>query len=131
MQRSCLSYSSKSSNHTIRYAENGKFKKDARSAGPIQYGATKRLVPLEMNHFSLRGGHFNALLKEIATILVTCPKRCPLMNGPFALSMKGSLRKILQSWGSRLTWIDQRQHAAHIVDGIDSYLYNSSFFSVL
>jgi len=35
IQRSCLSYSSKSSDHFIRKAENDKFRKDARSTKPI------------------------------------------------------------------------------------------------
>ena len=47
----------------------------------------------------------------------------------FALSMKGALRKILQSWGSRLTWVAQRQHAAQIVVGINSFHCSSSFLS--
>jgi hypothetical protein len=47
--------------------------KDARSAGPIHNSSTKRLVPMAMNHMGLRGGHFNASLKELATTLVTRP----------------------------------------------------------
>ena len=79
----------------IRKAENDKSRKDARSAGPIQYNATKRFIPLAMNHVGLRGGHFNAALKEFASLLVMRPSGCPLMKGPFALSLNGALRKIM------------------------------------
>jgi hypothetical protein len=59
------------------------------------YTITKRFVLLAMKHFGLREGHFNALLKEFATLLVTRPKGGPLASGLFALSMNGSLRKIV------------------------------------
>jgi len=35
LQKSCLTHTSKSSDYVIRKAENEKYKKDARSAGPI------------------------------------------------------------------------------------------------
>ena len=127
MQRSCLTNSSKSSDFAIRKAENEKFRKDARSAGPIQNCPTKRFIPLAMNHFGLMGGHFNAALKEFASQLVLRPSGCPLMKGPFALSMNGALRKILESWGSRLTWTVQRQHAAQIISGMESFHAAASF----
>ena len=72
--------------------------------GPIKYNSTKRFIPLAMNHFGLRGGHFNAVLKKFASLLVTRPNGCSLMKGAFTLSMNGALRKVLRSWGSRLTW---------------------------
>jgi hypothetical protein len=131
VQRSCLSNSSKSSDHAIRKVENETFRKDATSTGPIKFIATKRFLPLAMNHFGLQGGHFNALLKEFATLLVMRPKGCSLTSGPFALSMNGALRKILQSWGSKLAWITQRQHAAQIVSNMEIFFYISSFLSML
>ena len=103
MQRSCLTQSSKSSDHAIRKAENEKFRKDARSIVPIQFSPTNRFIPLAMDHFVLRGGHFNAALKEFVSLLVLRPSGCSLMIGPFALSLNGALWKILKSWGSRLT----------------------------
>jgi hypothetical protein len=127
MQRSCLINSSKSPDFAIRKAENEKFRKDARSAGPIHNCPTKRFIPLAMNHFGLRGGHFNAVLKEFASQLVLRPSGCPLMKGPFALSMNGALKKIMDSWGSRLTWIVQRHHAAQIIAGMDSFHSSASF----
>jgi hypothetical protein len=103
LQKSFLFPSSKSSDYVIRYAENKKFMVDLRSVGPIQNSATRRLIPLAQNHLGLRGGHFQAALKEFATFLVTKPTGCGLMQGPFALSLNGALRKILNTWGSRLT----------------------------
>ena len=38
-----------------------------------------------------------------------------LLKGPFALSVNGALHKILNTWGSRLTWTAQREHASQIV----------------
>jgi hypothetical protein len=80
-----------------------------------------------MNHFGFRGGHFNASLKEFASLLVLRPSGCPLMKVPFALSMNGVLRKILDSWGSRLTWTVQRQHAAQLISGMEAFHASASF----
>ena len=77
MQRSCLTQSSKSSDHAIRKDENEKFKKDARSVGPIQLSSTKSFNPLAINHFGLRGGHFNAALKEFAFFWFCVPVAAP------------------------------------------------------
>ena len=79
------------------------------------------MVPLALNHLGLRGGHFQAVLKEFATILVTRPGGCTLLQGPFALSINGALLKILNTWGSRLTWTAQREHAAQIVGSMDAF----------
>ena len=49
------------------------------------------------------------------------------MQGPFALSLNGSLRKILNTWGSRLTWTSQREHAAQIVGGMDAFFTTSAY----
>ncbi len=53
------------------------------------------------------------------------------MRGPVALSMNGALGKILHSWGSSLTWTSQRQHAAHIVNGMESFMTGASFLQSL
>jgi len=129
MQRSCLLHSSKSFDFAIRKTENEKFNKDARSVGPIQNCPIKRFLPLAMNHFGLRGGHFNAALKEFASQLVLRPSGCPLMKGPFALSVNGALRKILEHWGSRLTWTVQRQHVAQLISGMEAFHSSASFLS--
>jgi len=87
LQRSGLSQSSKLSDHAIKKAENEKFRKDAKSTGLIQLSATKRIIPLAMNRFSLRGGHFNATLKEFAS---------PSPSSQRLLPHEGSLRLLLE-----------------------------------
>jgi hypothetical protein len=73
LKQSCLLQATKGSDYAIRRAESVKFRADARSTGPIQSSSTRRLVLLALNHLGLRGGHFTAVLKEFATILVTRP----------------------------------------------------------
>ena len=128
-QNSCLTHTSKSSDYAIRKAENEKYKKDARSTGPIQNSSTKRFVPLAMKHVGLRGGHFNASLKEFATTLVTRPSGCSVMKGPFALSVKGAVRRILNAWGAILTWTAQRQHATQALNNMVSFYSCASLLS--
>jgi hypothetical protein len=105
LKQSCVSNVAKGSDYVLRTAEAVKFRKESRSTGPIQSSATRRLVPMAINHQELRGGHLQALLKKFATTLVTRPGGCVLLQGPFALSINGALHKILNTWGSRLTWI--------------------------
>ena len=131
IKQSCLSNASKGSEFVLRVAEALKFRKDARSSGPIQSSTTRRLIPLAFNYLGLRGGHFQAVLKEFATILVTMPGGCSLLQGPFALSINGALHKILNSWGSRLTWTAQREHASQIVGAVDSFFAGAHSLSVL
>jgi hypothetical protein len=121
LKQSCLLQSTKGSDYVIRRAESAKFMADARSSSPIQSSSTRRLVPLALNHLGLRGGHFNAVLKEFATILVTRLGGCALLQGPFALSINGAFLEILNTWGSRLTWTAQREHAARIVASMDTF----------
>jgi hypothetical protein len=129
LKKSCLTKSITSSDFVIKDAESKKFRADANSRGPVQLSATRRLVPLAMNHLGLRGAHFESVLKEFATSLVSKPAGCGLMQGPFALSINGALRKIIHTWGSRLTWTAQREHAAQIVGGIESFKGYASFVS--
>jgi hypothetical protein len=110
-------------------AEKEKYRKDARSTGPIQSNSTKRFVPLAMSHMGMRASHFNASLKEFAIIVVTKPSGCSLMKGPFALSMKGAIRRILNAWGARVTWTAQRQHATHALHNMESFYSCASFLS--
>ena len=88
------------------------------------------MVSLALNHLGLRGGHFETVLKEFATILSTRPGGCALLHGPFALSINGALLMILNTWGSRLTWTAQREHAAQIVGSMDVF-YASALSLVL
>jgi hypothetical protein len=131
LKQSCLTHAAKGSDYVLCAAEFVKFRKDARSSGPIQSSATRRLIPLALNHLGLRGGHFQAMIKEFATILVTRSCGCSLLQGRFALSINGALHKILNTWGSRLTWIAQREHVAQIVGAMDAFYAGAHFLSVL
>jgi hypothetical protein len=86
-----------------------------------------RFVPLALYQFGLRGPHLKAVLKEFATILVPKPDGCSLLQGPFPLTYSGSRHKILRTWGSRLTWSAQREHAGQLVKGIQ-FFYDSDAF---
>ena len=44
-----------------------------------------------------------------------------LLQGAFALSVNGALHKILNTWGSRLTWTARKEHAAQIVGAMDAF----------
>jgi hypothetical protein len=129
LQKSCLTQSITSSDYVIKKAENLKFGKDSRYVDPIQLSPLMRFIPLAMNHLGLRSSHFNAALREFATQMVMRPNGCSSMSGPFALSLNGALRKLLFTWGARLTWTAQRHHAAQILNGMDSFYANASFLS--
>jgi hypothetical protein len=88
-----------------------------------------RFDPLALNHFGLRGPHFQAVLKEFATILVTRPEGCVLLQGPFTLTHNGALHKILRTRGSCLTWTSQREHANQLVRGMHAF-YDSATFAM-
>jgi hypothetical protein len=79
-----------SSDFILKAAEKTKFRKDLNSIKPIATYSTMRFVPLALNHFGLRGPHFQAVLKEFATIVVTRPEGCSLLQGPFAFNSLGS-----------------------------------------
>jgi hypothetical protein len=80
-----------------------------------------RLVPMTLYNLGLRGPHFQALLKEFASILVTKPEGCSLLQGPFALTHTGALQKIMRTWGARITWTAQREHAGQILRGMQAF----------
>ena len=97
--------------------------------GPIQNSVTKRPTPLALNHLELRGGHFDAVLKEYASSLVTKPGGCALLQGPFALSLNGALRKVLHTWGSCITLKTQRKHATYTVERMVAFQASSNLLS--
>ncbi len=87
-----------------------------------------RFVPLALNHLGLRGPHFQEVLKEFASILVTKPEGCSLLRGPFALTYTGALKKILRTWGARISWTAHREHASLILRGLQAF-HDSEAFS--
>ena len=128
LTKSCLSSSARSSDFVLKGAERVKFGKDRRSANPIASSYTMRFVLLALNHMKLRGPHFQAMLKEFASILVTKPEGCFLLRGPFALTHSGALKKILGTWGARITWTTQREHVGQILRGLHAF-HDSVAFS--
>ena len=80
-----------------------------------------RFIPLALNHLGLRGTYFEAVLKEFASILVTKPDGCSLLRGPFALTHTGALKKIMRTWGARITWTAQREHEGKILRGLQAF----------
>jgi hypothetical protein len=123
----CLSTSYKSSDFILKVAETAKFGKGKMFVNPISSSSTMRFAPLALNHLGLEGSHFQAVLKEFATILVTKPEGCSLLHGPFALTHTRALHKNLWTWGSRLIWTAQREHASQLVRGMKSF-YDSVAF---
>jgi hypothetical protein len=91
LAKSCLSNQAKSSDCSLRLAKKAKFVKDKKFSRSISSSAVMRLIPLAMNHLGLRGPHFQTILKEFATSVVTNPAGCSLLQGPFAISHKGAL----------------------------------------
>ena len=61
--------------------------------------------------------------------MIRCPARCRLLQGPFALPPTVALAKVLSSWGARLSWTAQREHAAQIVTAIEDHKGASVFLS--
>jgi hypothetical protein len=97
------------------------------STHPISASSTMCFVPLALNHFGMRGPHFESILKEFATIVVTRPEGCPLLQGPFALTHSEALHKIPRSWGSCITWTSQREHSSQIVRGMHAFYDFATF----
>ena len=80
LTKSCLSPScNNSSDYVLKAAERAKFEKGKKFANPISSSSTMRFVPMALNHVGMRGPHFQALLKELATIIVTKPEGCFLL----------------------------------------------------
>ena len=130
LAKSCLSNQAKSSDFSLRLVvEKAKFMKDKKSSRPISSSAIMRLIPLAMNHVGLRGPHFQAILKEFATSVVTNSSGCSLLQGPFAFYHKEDLQWTLRAWSSTLTWTLQQEHAGQIVRGMQSFFACSCFLS--
>jgi hypothetical protein len=129
LTKSCLSASNKSFDFFLKAGESTKFAKDKRSCNPISSSLTMRFISLAMNHLGLRGPHFQATFKEIAIIVVTNPENCSLVRGPSALTHIGALHKIMRSWGTRLTWTVQREHASQIIKGMQTFYDSVAFMT--
>ena len=129
LSKSCLLHSSSSSDFTLRQAENNKFTKDMRNAEPLQHSTTQRFIPLAMNQCGRRGPHFEAILREHASIMINRPSGCRLLQGPLAVPPTVALAKVLAVWGARLTWTSQREYAAQIIRAVETHKAASDFLS--
>ncbi len=92
-----LLQSSSSSDFAIRQAENKKFTKDLRKPEPLQHSNTQRFIPLAMNQCGRRGPHFEAILREHASLMIRRTSGCRLLQGPFAVPPTVALAKVLSS----------------------------------
>jgi hypothetical protein len=129
LTKSTLLHTSKSSDYTLRLAENTKFNKDLRSVNPLQLSSTQRFIPLVMNQCGRRGPHFEAMLLEQASLLIKRSSGCALLQGPFAVPPSVALSKVLSAWGNRITWTAQRELAAQVIRGTESHKSCSAFLS--
>jgi len=110
LSKSTLLHTSKSFNCALRLAENKEFTSDLRNVEPLQLYATQRFIPLVQNQCGKRGPHFEATLREFASLLIKRSSGCCLLQGLFAIPPKVALAKVLSCWaGSRLTWTAQRE----------------------
>ena len=127
LAKSCLSNQANKSDFSLRLAEKAKFTKVRRSSCPVASSTTMRLIPFVVSHLGLHSPHMQAILKEFATSVVTNPTGCSLLHGPFAVTSRGALQKILRTWGSALTWTLQREHAGQIDRGMQTLFACSGF----
>ena len=96
LSKSCLLKSSSSSDYALRQAENNKFDKDLRNIEPLQFSATKRFIPLAMNQLGRRGSHFEAAIREHASLMIKRPSGCRLLQGPLVVPPTMALAKVFQ-----------------------------------
>ncbi len=84
-----------------------------------------------MNKCGRRGPHFDAMLREFASLMIKRSSGCSLLQGPFALPPTVAMAKVLSCWGSRLTWTAQREHDAQVIRAVESHKSATSFMSVV
>ena len=127
-QESCLSKATKSSDAVLLKREGVKWDDDKKSSYPLQNSATQQtFIPLALNHFGRRGPHFNALLNQFASQLISRPGGCRLLNGPFAQTKASAFGSILARWGARITWVVQREFSAQILRAFESSIAAAEF----
>jgi hypothetical protein len=127
LSNSTLLHSSKTSDYVLRQGENTKFSKDLRNAEPLQLSVTQCFIPLVMNKCDRRGAHFQATLLEFASLLIKRSSECRLLQRSFTDPPAVALSKILNSWGSRLTWAVQKERSAQVIRGVETHKVATSF----
>ena len=79
LRKSTLLHASKSSDYAPRLVENKKFTNGLRNTELLQLSATKRLIPLVQNQCGRCGPHFEATLREFASLLIKRSTGCCLL----------------------------------------------------
>jgi hypothetical protein len=74
-----------------------------------------------MNQFGRHGPHFEAALREHASLMIKRPSGCRLPQGPLAVPPTVALAKVLSAWGTRLTWTAQREYAAQTIKAVETH----------
>ena len=112
--------------HTVTEKEKHKFTADYKSCFRLQSSASMRFVPLCANQFGRRGPHFEAMLTEFATELVSRPSGCKLMKGPYEQTYRQALSTIRKCWGARITWTIERANAMNTL-----HLYSTAPYNIV
>jgi hypothetical protein len=86
---------------------------------------------MAMNQRGRRGPHFEAILREHASLMIKRPPRCRLhtsgsLRGP---PYCGIIGEFLSAWGARLTWNAQRKHATQILRVVETHKATTTFIS--
>jgi hypothetical protein len=82
-----------------------------------------------MNQCNRRGPHFEAILREHASLMIKRPSGCGLLHGSFAVPPTLAMAKVLSTWGARLTRAAQREHAAQIIRFVEKHKVAATFIS--
>ena len=80
-----------------------------KSSHPLQTTSTQTFIPLAVNHCGRRGPHFNAILNQFASLVVSRPRGCRLPREPSAQTSTSAMGTILTRWGARITWVVQQR----------------------
>jgi hypothetical protein len=130
LSSSPLLQSSKSADHVQGKGRTLSSQRTSVTRSPyVQLFATQRFIPLVMNQCGRRGAHFDALLLEFASLLIKRSTGCRLLQGPFAVPPSVALSKVLDSWGARLTWTSQKEHAAEVIRGVETHKVAAAFLN--
>ena len=73
LSKPCLLQSSTSSDFALRQAKRNKFRKDLKNREPLQSFAAQRFIPLATKQCGRKGSHFNAILRETASLVIRRP----------------------------------------------------------
>jgi hypothetical protein len=100
-----------------------------RNPEPLQHSATQRFIPLALNQCGRRGPYFEAILREHASLVIKRPSGCRPLHDHFAVPRTVALAKVLSTWGTRLTWAAQREHAIRIIRAVETHKTTIAFIS--